>query len=59
MPGLGTRPVASLLDGAIASASIRAAGLVLAVPSVGVALWLLARPPRDDGRPAAAAAETS
>ena len=56
---LGTRPVASLLDGAIASASIRAAGLVLAVPSVGVALWLLARPPRDDGRPAAAAAETS
>ena len=45
---LGTRPVASLLDGAIASSSIRAAGLVLAVPSVGVALWLLARPPRDE-----------
>lgn len=55
---LGTRPVASLLDGAIASASIRAAGLVLAVPSVGVALWLLARPPRD-AAPAAAAAETA
>lgn len=55
---LGTRPVASLLDGAIASISIRAAGLVLAVPTVGVALWLLARPPRD-APPAAAAAETS
>lgn len=56
---LGTRPVASLLDGAIASASIRAAGLVLAVPTVGVALWLLARPPREDASPAAASAVTS
>lgn len=55
---LGTRPLASLLDGALASASIRAAGLVLALPTVGVALWLLARPPRD-AAPAAAAAETS
>lgn len=46
---LGFRPLSSLADGAIASVSVRAAALVLALPTLGVALWLLARPPRDEG----------
>ena len=39
---LGLRPLASLLDGAVASvAGVRAAGLVLAVPALAAALFLL------------------
>jgi len=43
---LGLRPVASLLDGAIASvAGVRAAGVVLAVPALAGAaiIWLVIR----------------
>ena len=49
---LGFRPLASLVDGAIASASVRAAALVMAVPTVAAALWLLARPPAAGADPA-------
>ena len=42
---LGFRPLASLADGAIASANVRVAAAVMALPTLAVALWLLARPP--------------
>lgn len=44
---LGFRPLASLIDGAIASVDVRAAALAMAVPTVAAAAWLLARPPRE------------
>jgi len=45
---LGLRPFASLLDGAIAATfGVRAAGVVLALPALGAALWLFRRT-RDD-----------
>ena len=54
---LGLRPVASLLDGALASAfGVRAAGVVLALPALaaGVVLLLGLRPHRLARRPAVA-----
>jgi MFS family permease len=47
---VGVRPFAALLDGGIASGvSLRAAGVVFAVPAVVMA-GLLVRPPRPPGR---------
>ena len=46
---LGFRPLASLVDGAIASANVRVAAAVMAVPTLAAALWLLARPPAATG----------
>ena len=43
---LGLRPVASLVDGSLAAiAGVRASALVMALPTLGVAAWLLTRPP--------------
>lgn len=42
---LGGRPLASLLDGAIAASSVRVAALVLVVPMLSTAAWLVLRPP--------------
>jgi hypothetical protein len=44
---LGLRPVASLMDGAIASAfGVRVAGVVLALPALAAAVLLTRLPPR-------------
>jgi MFS family permease len=50
---LGVRPLASLVDGAIAStAGVRAAGVVLALPAIGASLVLAARRSADaEGAP--------
>jgi hypothetical protein len=41
---LGLRPFASIVDGAIASAfGVRTAGIVLAIPALGCAAWMVAR----------------
>jgi MFS family permease len=48
---LGVRPLASLVDGAIAStAGVRAAGVVLALPAIGASLVLAARRSADAER---------
>ena len=41
---LGLRPVASLVDGAVAAAfGVRVAGIVLALPALGCAVWMAVR----------------
>jgi MFS family permease len=56
---MGLRPVASLLDGAIAaSLGVRAAGVALAAPAVAGALWLFLRYTRPVSRAAASAASS-
>lgn len=45
---LGGRPIASLLDGALASVSIRLAAVVMALPMLAAATWVVLRPPAEE-----------